>query len=1344
MSNNSRTNLPTVTSQIPPDLRQFLERVRESLSGDTYVRRTDYIGGTVPRYPNDPPAPVDPPGPGPGPSPLPCGDPVTPTAPTGFHVAPGFSGFLLSWDMPGYCGHSHTEVYGLRHDGSASDLTVNNMLGDSKGVMYSHVVDKPNDFWCFWIKHVNMNDVEGPFCETHLCATTAIDPGAIIDSIKGRITESELYRNLGERIKLIDVTRPLSTLTNIAGISGRVFYSTTAPTNVTADPDLAAGDLWVDTDDYVGTPPNGYYKTYRYSGSTWILLGDVPNQLGYAFYNEQLVRADADSIEASKREGLFAGAFAGIGNTYKYFIQGPLSHAPTGTQVGDIWAYKDPENDADSIFKRFNGNNWVNTPPTEDAPTNPNADSERRPAKFWGNMDAPPTVGLVIGDQYLHTKRYLSGTTPDPKYNQIYVYNAIGAPNGPWVLTTTDTAMAAALVYREQYVRVDEDANVLAQATELVYAAAGDSRANICPNASFEDDPFDVIGSTAGFAVLETNFGRAYRKVGSFTESFQFIGMPPFPVPSAGGRQYSLTGNARIYHPNGATGNSCQFGLMFYSTVDGTGTPLATYYAPSVATDPAAGGMDFYSTYTVNGATISQRRKFAYQIPVLSPVGAQSARFLFRWSVSGATQVAFTRPQVVVGTLPMPAFYYDSTSAMVADVATARIGYCTVGTSGSTVPTDHTTRSTCTAAGNTWHVGLPWASAVKQVVIATTDKCYLNGTLGDVPDTQAACEAAQGTGDYLGIPGIWVPGNTAAIQQQFEAIQRTTGDLYAQYTVKIDVGGHIAGFGLSIEDPIDGPATSSFGVRADRFFVAGATTASATPPINPYKGQVWFYTGATGGGYVKNTVYYYTGTAWSTSASTANVPFIITTSPQCLVGGVNRYTTYPTQAACEATSVKGTWVPIGIYAQDAFIQNAVISWAQIKEATIDTAYITRAVIGNLTADGVQVGNCIKSATWYDPPTNTIPMWSICGGGNAVFNNASIRGQIVGGSATAVDAGSGYFLGSVGSFRVGDPAGANMLWTQSAGTLAIKGNLRGGLATNLTTGTGYYLGADGTFRVGVPGGKSLSWDGSGLLLTGTARSTNWNGTLDANGVILTGASADNTGWIIDNAGNAEFTTVHLRQGSVSSFTKGTSVYDSTFEDGDGIPIITARLVAYVDVTHPLNGTGVIIQGAVDLKSKLAHKYGAAVYVTRRAPSAINPLADGHTGRVLVYETAPTDALMAANGLSNLATGDYWYRESNGLFSRYTGSAWVTVIMTVLDGLGVALPYVGSSINAWVKPGQEAAPLYFSRPSGFIVDSTSSVTFNSGRTVRYSYYVHNKMDIGKIYWGAGQILAVMMNR
>ena len=113
----------------------------------------------------------------------------------------------------------------------------------------------------------------------------------------------------------------------------------------------------------------------------------------------------------------------------------------------------------------------------------------------------------------------------------------------------------------------------------------------------------------------------------------------------------------------------------------------------------------------------------------------------------------------------------NDNSALITDINQAKIGYCTIGSR----TTEHGTRSACEAAGGTWNVGLPWATAVKQVSVTANN------------------------------------GQTASLQQQFEAIYGT-GGLRAQYTVKIDNNGWVSGFGLS------------FGIRADRFWIAPPTT----------------------------------------------------------------------------------------------------------------------------------------------------------------------------------------------------------------------------------------------------------------------------------------------------------------------------------------------------------------------------------------------------------------------------------------------------------------------------------------------------------------------------------------
>jgi hypothetical protein len=141
----------------------------------------------------------------------------------------------------------------------------------------------------------------------------------------------------------------------------------------------------------------------------------------------------------------------------------------------------------------------------------------------------------------------------------------------------------------------------------------------------------------------------------------------------------------------------------------------------------------------------------------------------FRWSGSAWVETTDTRLPTAV--------------ASINTIETARIGYCTIGGNTSV----HGDKTACEAAGGTWATGLPWATAVKQVSI----------TAGN--------------------------GQSATVQQQFETIYGA-GGLRAQYSVKLDVNGYVAGFGLYNE----GAGASGFIIRADKF-VVGSAGSNRTP-----------------------------------------------------------------------------------------------------------------------------------------------------------------------------------------------------------------------------------------------------------------------------------------------------------------------------------------------------------------------------------------------------------------------------------------------------------------------------------------------------------------------------------
>lgn len=126
--------------------------------------------------------------------------------------------------------------------------------------------------------------------------------------------------------------------------------------------------------------------------------------------------------------------------------------------------------------------------------------------------------------------------------------------------------------------------------------------------------------------------------------------------------------------------------------------------------------------------------------------------------------------------------------AHVSTVETTKIGYCAIGGNAS----DHTTKSTCEAAGGVWNVGIPMATAVKQVTVS-------DGA------------------------------SSATLEQRFTA-QKTLDDTFKlQYSVKLDNNGYVSGFGL-----YNAGATSEFNIIADKFSIAPVQTDNTAADDSPF------------------------------------------------------------------------------------------------------------------------------------------------------------------------------------------------------------------------------------------------------------------------------------------------------------------------------------------------------------------------------------------------------------------------------------------------------------------------------------------------------------------------------
>lgn len=544
----------------------------------------------------------------------------------------------------------------------------------------------------------------------------------------------------------------------------------------------------------------------------------------------------------------------------------------------------------------------------------------------------------------------------------------------------------------------------------------------------------------------------------------------------------------------------------------------------------------------------------------------------------------------------------------------------------------------------TWNIGLPLASAVKQVQIT-------DGS------------------------------DNLTLEQRFTAQKTTNGNLLGQYSVKIDNNGHVSGFGLSSQ-PVNGTVTSSFIVRADRFALAGPNDTN-----NPL------------------------GTTVPTTAST---PFMVFAAPTPVtLNGVTK--TYPA----------------GVWMNSAFIANATIDTAQIRDLTAD-----KITTGNLTAAiGISTGKIY--------------------GGVAVNSVSGNLTQTFAGAAF----GTGFFLGldsSTYKFYVGSPD-KNMNWDGAnltvTGTInATSGSFRnitvynaqdqvilssGGIPYGLLTGTkpptdatrnatGSGLlsarptGADGDFyyatdtytlyqkvagawvaagTYGAPAGTLVNGVPVASVTTAVTNFNNGNNRLATaiNGpwVNTDGSAVDHTvqtdgsvdisfewNWAIDwDESTIDGFQIFVRQSaSATPYTIGTTPADETVYE---IPAAKRAFIlfgtaadkyytfgvrAYRSVDKDINATGVIVSYMAQPTAASENPYQPSVSVAfgGNVTGTVNGVAAGNvnvwtaisgTGKPESGATKNNVYRQATAPTSGMGVNDVWFNTTTSAVYYYSGTSWV---------------------------------------------------------------------------------------
>jgi hypothetical protein len=418
----------------------------------------------------------------------------------------------------------------------------------------------------------------------------------------------------------------------------------------------------------------------------------------------------------------------------------------------------------------------------------------------------------------------------------------------------------------------------------------------------------------------------------------------------------------------------------------------------------------------------------------------------------------------------------------------------------------------------TWNIGLPLARAVKQVSVSTVAGAYRGG-VSDAALTTSAAVTAWNTA-HPNDPAVWIDANTAALEQRFTAQQATNGKLLASYSVKIDIGGKVAGFALDS----GAGSTSNFAIRADRFYIAPPETGagSATTQIMPFIVQTSAAT-ASNGTPIPAGVYIDTGfikNATITSAQIASVKAdsiqtgvmqAVVSQTGAIFSGVAAYTFTTNATTGVVTASRTSYSPTNSFGTGYYL--GVLDGAPTffvgSDTNVSTSHYlwwnsagTLRVKGHIEALSGWIGGNILDGTGIKSPNYSAGTagWKIKTDGTAEFAAASIRGlltasQIDTRNLTIKDAAGNVLFGAgtalnfaalTGTASTSQISGLGTLATQNSVTSGQVSGL-GSLATqnSVTAGQVSGLGSLATLNYSTIGENVKVWNGSAMVTVGVS-------------------------------------------------------------------------------------------------------------------------------------------------------------------------------------------------------------------------------------------------------------------
>lgn len=309
----AKFGLPSIISQIPNDLRQFLDRVREFIDAATrgdsqLVSRSGLIEAGIAI-------------PGPGnsllPSAPPSSDTTPPPAPAGLVAAGTLTSIYLTWDDPGYSNHSYTKIWRALTDNFSNAVVIGSRAGAAR--IFADSVGMGASYY-YWIQHVSNADVPGPVVgsgvgQAGVYGYTATDNTPMLNLLQNSLTAAHVQAGsiTGDRIVAGGIIASHLSVADLSAVSANMG-------------NLTAGTITLDQFGFIRSGNIAYASGVGfwmgYAGGAYkFYLGNPAG--GYLDWNGSLLRIGGSAE--------FSGSLSGATGTFS----GSLS-AATGTFGGGV------------------------------------------------------------------------------------------------------------------------------------------------------------------------------------------------------------------------------------------------------------------------------------------------------------------------------------------------------------------------------------------------------------------------------------------------------------------------------------------------------------------------------------------------------------------------------------------------------------------------------------------------------------------------------------------------------------------------------------------------------------------------------------------------------------------------------------------------------------------------------------------------------------------------------------------------------------------------------------------------------------------------------------------------